>query len=175
VLSGRVGVTAAIQQWSGGVDVLASGPLPPNPSELLSSQQMSGLLTELRAYYDTILIDTPPLLPVTDAAAVAPATDGVLLVCRYKSTTSDQLSRAKQALDVVSADLLGTVFTMVPSTGPRAYAQYNSYYRTQQPADPPAASRKEHRTGERADRPVRPRPQPTTGRPVPTRPTRGAS
>ncbi len=133
VLSGRVAVTAAIQNWSGGVDVLASGPLPPNPSELLSSQQMRALLTELRGYYDTILIDTPPLLPVTDAAAVAPATDGVLLVCRFKATTSDHVVRSVEALDAVSADLLGTVFTMVPASGPRAYAQYNAYYRSQLP------------------------------------------
>lgn len=130
VLSGRVGVVQAIQQWSGGVDVLASGSLPPNPSELLSSHQMRSLLTELRGYYDTILVDTPPLLPVTDAAAVAPSTDGVLLVCRFKETTSDQVVRSVEALAAVSVDVLGTIFTMVPSSGPRAYAQYNSYYRT---------------------------------------------
>lgn len=131
VLSGRIGVVQAVQQWSGGVDVLASGPLPPNPSELLASQQMKSLLMELRGYYDTILIDTPPLLPVTDAAAVAPSTDGVILVCRFKETTRDQVTRSAEAITAVSAPLLGTVLTMVPSSGPRAYAQYNSYYRSE--------------------------------------------
>ncbi len=132
-LAGQVTVQEAIQHWSGGVfDVLASGPLPPNPSELLASRQMQTLLDELRGEYDVILIDTPPLLPVTDAAALAPATDGALLVCRFKDTSRDQIRDSVGALEAVSASLLGTVFTMVPSTGPRAYGQYNSYYRTEQ-------------------------------------------
>ena len=92
--------------------------------------------SELREHYDMSLLDTPPLLPVTDAAAVAPATDGAILVCRFKTTTRDQVAKAVEALDAVSTPLLGTVLTMVPSTGPRAYAQYNSYYRTVQTVAP---------------------------------------
>jgi len=121
-------------------DVLASGPLPPNPSELLGSQHMKVVLAQLRDMYDVVLIDSPPLLPVTDAAAVAPATDGVILVCRFKETTRDQVAAAVEALDAVSARVLGTVFTMVPSTGPRLY---NAYYRTDQtitPAGPATGS-----------------------------------
>jgi non-specific protein-tyrosine kinase len=144
VLSGRVRPEHAVQHWSGGkFDVLASGPLPPNPSELLASQHMATLLRDLREHYDMILLDTPPLLPVTDAAAVGPATDGAILVCRFKTTTRDQLSKAVDALDAVSTQLLGTVLTMVPSTGPRAYAQYNAYYRTETavvPASPPVGT-----------------------------------
>ena len=99
VLAGRLGPAEAVQHWAGGgVDVLASGPLPPNPSELLASQQMARLLTELRTEYDTVLIDTPPLLPVTDAAAVSPATDGVVLICRFKATSREQVSDAVEAL-----------------------------------------------------------------------------
>jgi capsular exopolysaccharide synthesis family protein len=140
VLSGRAHAEQVIQPWGGGVfDVLASGPLPPNPSELLASRHMEEMLRELREQYDVILIDTPPLLPVTDAAAVAPATDGALLVCRFKQTTRTQVEMAVQALDAVSAPLLGTVFTMVPSSGPRAYGQYNAYYRTDAPAAPAPA------------------------------------
>lgn len=173
VLSGRVSAVTAIQQWSGGVDVLASGPLPPNPSELLASHQMRALLTELRGYYDTVLIDTPPLLPVTDAAAVAPATDGVILVCRFKSTTTDQFVRATQALAAVSAELLGTVFTMVPSTGLRAYAQYNAYYRTQNDS-PLSEPGDEGRSDSTRDSPTpRPHPRPVDRRNTP--PTRGLS
>jgi succinoglycan biosynthesis transport protein ExoP len=136
VLSGRVRAEQVIQPWGGVFDVLASGQLPPNPSELLASRHMEAMLGELREQYDVILIDTPPLLPVTDAAAVAPATDGAILVCRFKQTTRSQVVAAAEALDAVSAPLLGTVFTMVPSTGPRAYAQYNAYYRTDQPVVP---------------------------------------
>jgi succinoglycan biosynthesis transport protein ExoP len=139
VLSGRAHAEQVIQPWGGGVfDVLTSGPLPPNPSELLASRHMEEMLRELREQYDVMLIDTPPLLPVTDAAAVAPATDGALLVCRFKQTTRTQVEMAVQALDAVSAPLLGTVFTMVPSSGPLAYAQYNAYYRTDGPVTPAA-------------------------------------
>jgi non-specific protein-tyrosine kinase len=139
VLSGRVEVEEVIQPWGGALfDVLASGPLPPNPSELLASRQMEALLGALRERYDAVLIDTPPLLPVTDAAAVAPATDGVLLVCRFRRTSRPQVESAAAALDAVGARVLGTVFTMVPSSGPRAYAQYNGYYRTDQPIVPGA-------------------------------------
>jgi capsular exopolysaccharide synthesis family protein len=142
VLAGRLSPAQAVQHWAGGgVDVLASGPLPPNPSELLASQQMARLLVEFRSEYDTVLIDTPPLLPVTDAAAVAPATDGVILVCRFKATSREQVSEAIDALPFASAPLLGTVFTMVPATGPRAYARYNAYYRAEhvEPPISPAA------------------------------------
>jgi non-specific protein-tyrosine kinase len=131
VLTGRVRVDHAVQHWSGGAfDVLASGPLPPNPSELLASQHMADLLAELRERYTLVLLDTPPLLPVTDAAAVAPSADGVILVCRFKKTRCAHLRSAVDALDAVSTTLLGTIFTMVPGSGPRAYAQYNAYYRS---------------------------------------------
>jgi non-specific protein-tyrosine kinase len=130
VLSGRFGHGQVIQTWgAGGFDVLASGALPPNPSELLGSRQMVALLTELRTRYDVVLVDTPPLLPVTDAAAVAPAADGAILVCRFKRTTREQVGRAVAALTAVSVPLLGTLFTMVPISGPRGYDGYNSYYR----------------------------------------------
>ncbi len=133
VLSGRASPDQVIQPWGdGALDVMASGPLPPNPSELLASRHMSTLLRELRQYYDIVLIDTPPLLPVTDAAVIAPATDGVILACRFKQSSRIQVEAAAAAISAVSAPLLGTVFTMVPSSGPRAYARYNSYYRSDQ-------------------------------------------
>jgi succinoglycan biosynthesis transport protein ExoP len=131
ILAGRLEAQKVIQPWAGGsFDVLASGPLPPNPSELLASRQMAALLGELRDRYDVVLVDSPPLLPVTDAAAMAPATDGAILVCRSKKTTREQVSRAVAALAAVSVPLLGTVFTMVPRSGSRAYAHYNAYYPT---------------------------------------------
>jgi capsular exopolysaccharide synthesis family protein len=127
VLAGRLPLEDAIQPWSGGVHVLASGPLPPNPSELLASQQMELLVGRMRRGYDVVLIDTPPLLPVTDAAVLAPVTDGVILVCRFRQTTRLQLEAAAEALRAVSARVLGTVFTMVPGPGRRGYAKYDAY------------------------------------------------
>lgn len=123
VLVGRLSAPDAVQPVLGGLfDVLASGPLPPNPSELLASQQMAAALDRLRARYDVVLVDTPPLLPVTDAAAVAPATDGMILVCRYGRTTRAQVSAAVQVLHSVSGLLFGTVLSMVSRRGPRSYA-----------------------------------------------------
>jgi len=134
ILAGRAQTQQVIQRWAGGkFDVLASGPLPPNPSELLASRQLAALFDDLRSRYDVVLVDSPPLLPVTDAAAMAPATDGAILVCRFKETTRDQVGRAVNALAVVSVPLLGTIFMMVPKSGPRGYASYNAYYRAEQP------------------------------------------
>ncbi len=129
VLAGRVSLSKAIQTWGGGsFDVLSTGPTPPNPSELLASNQMRMVLDEARGNYDVVLVDTPPLLPVTDAAAIAPATDGAVLVCRFQETTRSQLEAAARALRAVSVEPLGTIFTMVPDSGPLAYAAYKSYY-----------------------------------------------
>jgi len=133
ILAGQVRVEQAIQRWAGGrFDVLVSGPLPPNPSELLASKHTEVLLEQLREQHDTVLIDSPALLPVTDAAAVASATDGAILVCRFKETSQGQVQAAAEALQAVSAPLLGTVFSMVPASGSGAYAKYNAYYHTDQ-------------------------------------------
>lgn len=124
VLVGGLGAHEAVQPVLGGsFDVLTSGPLPPNPSELLGSQQMAAVLDELRARYDVVLVDTPPLLPVTDAAAVAPTTDGMVLVCRYGVTTRAQVSAAVQALRSASGALFGAVLSMVSRRGPGSYAR----------------------------------------------------
>jgi len=137
VLSGRLDAASAIQPWSEGADLMASGPIPPNPSELLASQHLRHVLDELRSYYDVVLIDTPPLLPVTDAAALAPLTDGMILVVRHHRTTTDQVRAAMDALEAARTPVLGTVLTMVPARGPQAYARYNSAYTAHQPPSAP--------------------------------------
>ncbi len=139
VLVGRLQPHQVIQQWAGGdFDVLASGPLPPNPSELLGSHQMAALLRDLRARYDVILVDSPPLLPVTDAAAMAPATDGVIMICRFHKTSRVHLGRGVDALSAVSVRLLGTVLTMTPKIGRGDYASYAAYRSTER--RPPAVT-----------------------------------
>lgn len=116
VLSGGLPLGRAVHTWGGGaLDVLPSGVLPPNPSELLGSNQMRSLLQEARNTYDLVLVDTPPVLPVTDAAALLPASDGALLVCKYGSTTTQQLSAAADALRAVAGTVLGVILTFVPA------------------------------------------------------------
>jgi len=108
-------------------DVLASGPFPSNPSELLASQHMTSLLAELRERYDMVLLDAPPLLPVTDAAVLGVASDGALLVVRYGKTTKHQIRTALTTLETVSVPVLGTAFSMAPSSGSNS-AYYYQYY-----------------------------------------------
>jgi succinoglycan biosynthesis transport protein ExoP len=94
--------------------ILPSGPTPPNPSELLGSQQMSDLLAMLANHYDIVVVDAPPLLPVTDAAVLASAADGAVLVIRHGKTRREEAQRAIQALEAVNAKLLGTVLNFAP-------------------------------------------------------------
>jgi capsular exopolysaccharide synthesis family protein len=116
VLIGKVSLRQALQKvGDGGLEVLACGPIPPNPSELLQSKAMETLLTQLRAEFDVVLLDAPPLLPVTDAALLAAETDGALVVVRHGKTTKDQLTHALERLEAVDAKTLGLVFNMVPA------------------------------------------------------------
>jgi non-specific protein-tyrosine kinase len=118
VLVGRAGLDDVLQPWGDSpLSVLAGGALPPNPAELLGSAQMTELLAALHARADMVLIDTPPLLPATDAAVLARQCDGALVVIRQGRTTRAQLSRAVAALHGVDARLLGTVLTMAPTGG----------------------------------------------------------
>lgn len=130
VLVGQVELDDALQSWGdGGLSVLPSGSIPPNPSELLASGGMERLLVQLRDRFDVVVIDSPPLLPVTDAAVLAVRSDGALLVVRHGSTTTDQVGAAVAALRAVDARLIGTVFTMVPPRSAQAYGYgYGSSY-----------------------------------------------
>lgn len=115
VLVGRVTLNAALQQVATpGLDVLASGALPPNPSEILQTGAMRSLVSDLRHRYDIVLIDAPPLLPVTDASLLASISDGAILVVRHGETGLDEVRTATNRLRSVGARLLGTVLSMSP-------------------------------------------------------------
>ncbi len=129
VLTGSARIEDAVQEWgSGGVSVLGSGPIPPNPSELLGSAAMSALLRSLRQDFDIIIIDTPPLLPVTDAAVTSKHADGCLLVVRYGKTKRSQIQTALRSLRSVDSRILGIVFNMVPTGGADGYDSYHGGY-----------------------------------------------
>jgi capsular exopolysaccharide synthesis family protein len=134
VLIGRASLDDALQTWGRcGLAVLASGPIPPNPSELLGSGHMVALLRQLQQRFDVVIIDAPPLLPVTDAAVLSRICDGAVLVVRYGKTRREQLERTTQALRTVDARILGTVMNMAPTKGPDAYAYgygYSYAYKT---------------------------------------------
>ena len=88
---------------------------------------MEQLLAELRRSFDMVIIDTPPLLPVTDAAVAARLADGAVVIVRYGKTTRSQLATALRSLNAVDARLLGTVLTMTPAKGAEAYSAYGYY------------------------------------------------
>jgi succinoglycan biosynthesis transport protein ExoP len=107
--------------------VLTAGQLPPNPSELLGSQRMADLLTELRQAYDVVLIDCPPILPVTDPMTVSQFADGVLLVGRAGATTKDQVVATRAACRKAGATIFGTVLNATTVTEGDQSA-YHAYY-----------------------------------------------
>ena len=116
VLIGKVALRDALQPYGDtGLDVLACGPIPPNPSELLQSHAMEKLLGELREQYDIVILDAPPLLPVTDAALLAAQADGALLVVRHGKTTRDQLRHAVERIEAVDAKPIGVVINLAPA------------------------------------------------------------
>jgi capsular exopolysaccharide synthesis family protein len=125
VLAGQLDIEGAIVPWGRGLlDVLPCGALPPNPSELLGSRQMGALLEELRRRYDFIVIDSAPLLPVTDAAVLTTLADGALIVIKHGATTWEQLERSTQSLSVVNAHLIGTVLNFAPRR--RRWSRYGN-------------------------------------------------
>jgi len=105
--------------------VLPAGSIPPNPSELLGSRNMEALLASLRQGFDVVIVDTPPLLPVTDGAVAATIVDGTVLVFRCGKTTTAQVRSAADALAAVDARVLGCVLNMVPRKSSGAYTYYD--------------------------------------------------
>ena len=107
---------------------ISSGPIPPNPSELLGSNKMKELLKELGNEFDTVLIDSPPVIVVTDALVLANEVDGVVMVLDFGGVTRDAAKQAKQLLEKVNANILGVVLNKIDMEKEGAYYPYNYYY-----------------------------------------------
>lgn len=106
--------------------VITTGPIPPNPAELLGSHRMSDLLKAFEEHADVIIIDTPPVVAVTDAALLAPQVDGVVLVVASGEAKIEAAQRAKQMLLNGKARILGTILNMVEEDSQDYYYYY--YY-----------------------------------------------
>lgn len=126
VLIGGVSVGEAIQHWGGSVDILPSGAIPPNPGQLLGSAAMASLMRDLLQTYTHVVVDSPPLLPTTDALGLAHLTDGVIMVARYKSTRREHLARAIESLVLVRARVIGVILDRVPT--PKRHVSYYDYH-----------------------------------------------
>jgi succinoglycan biosynthesis transport protein ExoP len=110
VIAGTAELSSAVRETPvNGLFVLPSGPPPPNPAELLTSPRLEELLDAVREQYDFVLVDTPPLLAVTDPCVVAPRVDGVILAIRLSKQSGPQAERAKEILATLGAKVLGVV------------------------------------------------------------------
>ena len=110
------------------LDVMTSGPVPPNPSELLGSENMRIFLQKAGDYYDYIIIDTPPVNIVTDVAVMADCISGVLLVTSYGNTTFEDVKKSNITLEKVNAKLLGMVVAGVENKKSIYKKDSSSYY-----------------------------------------------
>jgi capsular exopolysaccharide synthesis family protein len=108
--------------------VLTSGPLPPNPSELLGSKRMANLLEIAKRKYEVVLFDSPPVSTISDGIVLSSLVDGVILVIHAGGIEKDVVRACKQRLDAVKANILGVVLNKVDIDKEKYYYYYYSYY-----------------------------------------------
>lgn len=125
-----------------GIYILPSGPIPPNPAELLGSEQMRQLLAVLENAFDHVIIDSPPVASFTDSVLLSSIVDGVLLVVHGGKTSRGVARRSRQLLQDVGAHIIGIILNNVDLRSPdyyyyRGYYHYHQYYDPQE-ANPPA-------------------------------------
>lgn len=107
--------------------LINSGPIPPNPAELLSSERMEKLLTKLKTQFDFVLIDTPPILSVTDAQILGKMVDGLILVVKAEATPKEALQQARETIDLLKLKILGVIVNSLDMKHPGYHHRY--YYR----------------------------------------------
>jgi len=126
VLIGREKLEVSIHKHNSKLDILTSGKIPPNPSEMLGSKAMGRLIEVLKENYDVVILDTAPLQAVTDAQILSTKADGVILVVKADSTKKDSVLQAKSLLEKVGANILGTVLNGVENGRKKYYYYYGN-------------------------------------------------
>jgi len=127
-LIGEVELDDVIVKYSENLYLLTSGTIPPNPAEMLSSKKMKEFLDLMKEKFDTVIIDSPPVLAVTDAQILSTEVEGVLLVAASGQTEKEALIRAKELLLKVKANILGVILTRVPQDSGKGGYTYYYYY-----------------------------------------------
>lgn len=154
VLTGRIPLQDAVQPIAGftGLSVLTAGTLPPNPSEMLASAAMERTLREMRDSYDVVIVDSPPLVNVSDAGALATLVSGVLLVASADGRLHrDQLGQSLENLRFVNAKLFGLVLNRLDAS--RGKAGYYGYgYESAEAAAPRLRGRSARKAARKAAR-----------------------
>jgi capsular exopolysaccharide synthesis family protein len=129
VVAGQLDLADAMLPWHRGLlTILPAGTTPPDPTGLLASNNMASVLASLREDFDYVIIDAPPILPVSDAAVLARGSDGAVLVVRHGKSRREQVSRAVADLESVQARLIGTALTFVPARRQKDLRYHNEDY-----------------------------------------------
>lgn len=127
LLVGMCSASDVIRNLPCGLDFIPAGDIPPNPSELLGSERMKVAVEKLSEYYDFIILDTPPVCAVADAAILAKLASGVVIVSRRGVSTNDSISSAMNQLRLAEAKVLGFVFTGALNEGQKSYSYGYGY------------------------------------------------
>lgn len=129
VLTGQVSLEKAVQATNNkGLKVLTSGPIPPNPAEMLQAKAMQSLLNKATGMFDQVIIDAPPVLPVADSIILAPKTDGIVIVVAASQVPKDIVLRARDLLKNTNTKILGIVLNRVKFDTEGEQYYYNYYY-----------------------------------------------
>ena len=130
ILTGTATLAEAVQTPEG-IDtlrIIASGPVPANPAELLGSQEMTDVIDELRFHADFILLDAPPVLAVSDPLILGPRSDGILVVADAQTTARSAASHSREQLEQVGCNIIGCVLNNFDPNQIRYYPYQNAYY-----------------------------------------------
>ncbi|HEU0117046.1 MAG TPA: CpsD/CapB family tyrosine-protein kinase, partial [Alphaproteobacteria bacterium] len=130
VLAGDAKLDEALQKDSSGADVIIASARTTNPQDLLASHQMEKLIADLRKKYDMVIIDTPPIMTVTDAAMIGQKSDTTVYVARWSSTAQEVVGEGLKKLTKFNIKLAGLILTQVDLTDHRQYGydDYSHYY-----------------------------------------------
>ena len=123
IILGKYNFNECIQKHEGGLDIITSGKIPPNPAEMLGSGKTTEFLNFVKEQYDYVIIDLPPLLAVTDAQIVSTKIDGMVFVIRQGKAKKDEIVEANKLLKKVKANVIGTVLTRIKKENGK-----NNYY-----------------------------------------------
>ncbi len=110
-----------------GLDVITSGKIPSNPSEIINSNAIKELIKELSSHYDYVFIDTPPIALVSDPVTIATYTDAVVITVGYSETEKESAKKSVDSLKRVNANIIGAILNKVPITKQNKYYYYNYY------------------------------------------------
>lgn len=124
VIIGKEELVTAIHRYNKNLVILTSGKIPPNPSEMLSSKTMTGLLEELKNNFDYIILDTPPVQAVTDSQILSTKADGTIIVVKAERTKKDSVENSINLLKKVNANIIGTVLNGVDNSRNKYYYYY---------------------------------------------------